>query len=132
MRRLVLIVAGLLAVLFAWRAVEGWIGGVGYVRGKYRVEHGSYKEAIPALERGAVGGRKATALWLRGLAHFSYWQELVADRVPKEESNVELVAAFQDFTEAMTLSPASGWYPTELAQLYHMWDGMQRLEQGTC
>ena len=136
--KLALVVCLLLTALYAWRAGTGWYGGLAYVRGKHATEHGEFKKAIEELDKGVVGDRKATALWLRAQSNLGYWQELAqrekAGRdVPLDEGQKVddyLVRAHQDYLHALSLSPASGWYWVELSELYHLFDGLQRMEQG--
>ena len=120
----------LVTALFGWRAIEGWWRGLAYIEGKRAVEEERYKEGIDALAHGAFGADKATALWFRAQGKLRHWQRLVAEQKPREETNAMLVETFQDYTEALSLSPSCGWYWVDIADVYHLWDGFQRLEQG--
>lgn len=129
-RRVALVLLGLAVLGYGYRAFWGWYGGLAYIEGKHHVENGRYEEALPYLERGALGADKATALWLRAMAHVGVWQKGVTERIPHEENDPKLVRGHQDYMEAFSLSPSSGWYFVDLAELYHLWDGLLRLETG--
>lgn len=118
------------SLYYGYRSVEGWIGGLAYVKGKRLVNTGKYTEAIPFLERGDIGADRATALWLRAMAYGGAWQEKVMQQKPAEEVDPLLIQSNQDYLEALSLSPSCGWYWVEIGEMYHLWDGLQRMQTG--
>ena len=113
------IVALAVLLLYGGRTVTGWIGGLAYSEGSRLASAGRFDEALPRIERGALGPERAAMLWLAGEARLGLYQDRVVEDVTEEELDELLRGAFGANTEAITLSPASGWYWASLADVYH-------------
>jgi tetratricopeptide (TPR) repeat protein len=125
-RALPALLASVLLALFGARAMIGWSAGPAWSRGSRLAAAEFYSEALPVLDRAAVGARRSAALWLRGEARMGLWeQRLVAG---EEAATLEglLADAHRDYTEAIAMSPASGWYWASLGALYHEIERFER------
>lgn len=128
-RRLLTLAVAVLAVgLYGARAVEGWLAGPRFSKGRHLAVGGYYERALPLLERGTAGFRRAEVLWLRGQVRVGIWQNSLRDGADAVEVADILAEAHREYTEAITLSPASGWYWASLGELYHE---QEKLERGT-
>jgi tetratricopeptide (TPR) repeat protein len=108
-----------LLLLYGGRTVTGWIGGVAYSKGSRLASAGRFERALPEIERGALGPERAAMLWLAGEARLGHYQARVVEGATEEELDELLRGAFSNHSEAITLSPASGWYWSSLADVYH-------------
>jgi tetratricopeptide (TPR) repeat protein len=114
-----LVLALALLLLYGGRTVTGWIGGVAYSKGSRLASAGRFEQALPEIERGALGPERAAMLWLAGEARLGHYQARVVEGATEEELDELLRGAFSNHSEAITLSPASGWYWSSLADVYH-------------
>lgn len=118
-----------LVALFGARALSGWVAGPAWSRGSRLAAAEHYEEALPALERAAAGAGRSAALWLRGEVRMGLWEErLVAGESPADLEGL-VALAHRDYTEAIAMSPASGWYWASLGGLYHQVERLQRSRQ---
>ena len=118
-----------LVALFGARAAIGWIAGPAWSRGARLADAQRYDEALGALDRAAVGAARSAALWLRGEARMGLWEaRLVAGEEPGDLEDL-LLGAHRDYTEAIAMSPASGWYWASLGAWYHQVERLQRTRQ---
>jgi len=108
-----------LLLLYGGRTITGWIGGVAYSRGSRLTSAGRFEQALPEIEKGALGPERGAMLWLAGEARLGQYQARVVEDATEEELDELLRGAFSNNTEAITLSPASGWYWSSLADVYH-------------
>ena len=111
--------AVVLLLLYGGRTITGWIGGVAYSKGSRLASAGRLEQALPEIEKGALGPERAAMLWLAGEARLGQYQARVVEDATEEELDDLLRGAFSSNTEAITLSPASGWYWSSLADVYH-------------
>ena len=129
-RRLPLIVGLLVLLVYAVRLPGGWVGGVSYTRGRQHAGRGNYERALPHLERAGVGFNRAAILWLKGQVLLGLWHQRLAEGGSPAELMPLLEQAHRDYTEAITLSPASGWYRASLGDLHHQRERIRRFRQG--
>jgi len=108
-----------LLLLYGGRTITGWIGGVAYSKGSRLASAGRFEQALPEIERGALGPERAAMLWLAGETRLGRYQSRVVEDATEEELDELLRGAFSSNSEAITLSPASGWYWSSLADVYH-------------
>jgi tetratricopeptide (TPR) repeat protein len=127
---LTLLLAAGLVGLYAVRAATGWAGGVNFARGRQLATAGRWEQALPYLERAAVGANRSRALWLQGEARTYIWEDRFAAGAPEEELEALHQKAHREFSEAITLSPASGWYWADLGYIYHQRERAQAYRQG--
>lgn len=125
-----LLLAGLLVVHFGWRALAACWSAPHYIRGRHLAASANYDEALPELERAAVGALRSEVLWLRAQVRISQWQYAMYEGSDYATEQPLLLDAFREYTEAMSLSPASGWYWSSLGDLYHQRERQQRYEAG--
>jgi len=119
-RKLVPVIVALGALLlYGGRAITGWIGGSAYSQGSRLAYAGRFERALPLIERGAMGPERSAMLWLAGEARLGLYQSRVVQDASEEELDELLRGAFRNDTEAIMLSPASGWYWASLADVYH-------------
>ena len=95
---------------FVLRAVLGVWGGTAFAEGRRLARQGHYEEALPLLQRGAVGENRPNALWFAAQVRVGLWQEGLARGQAGEEHARLLTEAYRDYTHALSLSPPSGWY----------------------
>ena len=79
---------------------------------------------------GASAGRGATrsaALWLRGEARMGLWEKRLVAGEDAADLEELLHEAHRDYTAAIAMSPASGWYWASLGALYHQVERLQRI-----
>jgi tetratricopeptide (TPR) repeat protein len=115
-----------LVLLFGGRALTAWRAGPAWSRGSRLAEAQRYEEALPFLEGAAVGARRSAALWLQGEARMGLWQTRLVAGADPEELDRLLSDAHRDYTEAISMSPASGWYWASLGGLYHQVERLRR------
>ena len=100
------------------RAALGVAGGVAFARGTPLAWRGRLAEALPLLERGAIGESRFDALWLAAEVRLGLWDALN----PRERRAPDGLALLQEarrgYLEAMAACPASGWPWAGLAQAY--------------
>jgi len=125
----VLLAAALIS-LYAVRAAGGWVGGLNYARGRQLATAGRWAEALPYLERSTVGANKSRALWLKGEARTYIWEDRFAAGASDDELDALSQRAHAEFSEAITLSPASGWYWADLGYIYHQRERAQAFRYG--
>ena len=125
-----LLVALALVGFYGVRAAVGWMAGPAYSQGKRLAAQGRYEEALPRLERGAAGTLRAATLWLRGQVRVGIWQyRMDLGEDPGDWSHL-LNDAHREYTEALSMSPASGWYWASLGDLYAQQERLERLRGG--
>jgi tetratricopeptide (TPR) repeat protein len=105
-------------VLYAVRAVQGLTGGSSYVRGAELAADGYYYEALPLLERGAVGEHGFEAEWLAAEVRLGIWDLLTASGERGTEHLAILREAADGYRRAARLSPASGWPWSGIGKVY--------------
>ena len=113
-------------LLYAARAAYGWVGGWSYSHGSRLAGAGDYEAALPILDHAAVGQHRPAALWLRAEAREGAWRERFAAGERSPEMDDLLERSYRDYTEAISLSPASGWYWTNLGELYNDREQLER------
>jgi tetratricopeptide (TPR) repeat protein len=126
-------IAALALLVVGWYAVRagaGWIGGIAYSRGQRLGAVGAYEEALPLVERGAVGFHRPASRWFAGQVRMGIWQSLRQAGEPTAESEYLLAQAYRDYTAAISMSPVSGWYWAALADLYQQRERSERFFAG--
>ena len=93
-------VAAAVLLLYAARAVSGLLGGAAYARGASLAAEGYYDQAIPLLERGAVGENRFEALWLLGEVRLGLWMLMEAADDPLEDRMAVLGQSISDYLRA--------------------------------
>ena len=116
---LAVVAAVVLLLLYGGRTVTGWIGGVAYSKGSRLATAGRFEQALPNIKKGALGPERAAMLWLAGETQLGRYQARIVEDATEEELDDLLRGAFGDHSQAITLSPASGWYWASLADVYH-------------
>jgi len=129
-RVVLLLLAGLLVVHFGWRALVACWSAPHYVRGRHLAAAGRHVEALPELELAAVGALRSEVLWLTAQVRISHWQNAIYEGSDSATVQPLLLDAFREYTAAMSLNPASGWYWSSLGDLYHQRERQQRYETG--
>lgn len=132
MRRLPIAIAIALLVLYGARAGTGVVGGVAYARGSLLAGEGLFYDALSVLDWAVHSQDPAALHWLRGEVRHGLWTKQLEEgggRSP--HTDVVLVAAYNDYTQAMATSPASGWYVANLAELYQECERQERRSQPT-
>jgi tetratricopeptide (TPR) repeat protein len=124
------ILALALFTLYGVRAAIGWVGGTARSEGKHLADSGRYEEALPLLERGTLGLESTETLWLRAQVRLALWQDLRADGEEPEDLVGLLEAAHREYTEAISMNPASGWHWAGLGRLYHQRERLERFRHG--
>ena len=132
MRRFPLPLLLMVAVVlwYAFRAIVGWIAGPAYSFGRHDAAFGHYEAALANLTRGSAGMHLAEARWLAAQVRIGIWQNEIYAGTPPEEVEPLLLEAFHDYTAAISISPASGWYWAALGDLYHQRERLERHEAG--
>ena len=125
-----IVLALALVLVYGARTVTGWVGGAAYASGRRLAEADRYEQALPLLARGALGPDRAAALWLAGNLELNLLQADQARNAKGEQVLARLQAAYHDETEAISLSPASGWYWASLADVYHQIERRARYLHG--
>jgi tetratricopeptide (TPR) repeat protein len=128
--RATIAVAALVVLLYGWRMAEGWVGGLSYAWGSSRAARGHYGLALPHLDRAAVGFNRAAVLWTRGEVLYGLWQVDYGLDGRTPETDALLRRAYEDYTEAISLSPASGWYWSSVGALYEEWERQHWADEG--
>lgn len=123
----ILIAAGLVA-FYAYQSLTGWVGGLAYSKGRRLAAYGRYEEALPYLQRAPSGLKASPAHWLAGQVRIGLWQYGLAEGRSPDELEALLSSAFTDYTRAISMSPASGWYWAALGDLYHQRERIRRRE----
>lgn len=111
-------VALLLVALYAARAGVGWTAGLAYAEGRALARQGYYEEALPLLERAVAGADRAAIVWLRAEVRDGLYKLRQAADEGGPETDELLRQAHSDYFEAISLSPASGWYWVSLGRTY--------------
>lgn len=111
---------------YGLRAFSAWMDGWTYPIGKRLAGEGRHELALPLLDRGAIGPKRPAALWLAGQARMALWHQRALAGEPAGETDLLLRDAFRNHTEALSLSPASGWYRASLAEVYHRQEQVER------
>lgn len=119
-----------LSVLFAVRAVYGLVAGLSYSEGRRNARLGQYEQALPLLDRSAVGELSGPARWLAGEVRLGLWQRRIEAGEAPDQVAPLLSAAFVDASAALASSPASGWYWMALGKLYHQAERLAVHRQG--
>lgn len=104
--------------VYGFRAITGVIGGFTYLDGLHLAAVGRYKEALPILDRAAIGFHKAEVLWLRGQVRVGLWDSLTAEGRPAEEIRSALEDASRDYLAAAAACPVAAWPWAALAEIY--------------
>jgi len=117
--RIAVVAAVALLLLYGGRAITGWIGGLAYSKGSRLASAGRFEQALPDVRKGALGSERAAMLWLAGEMQLGRYQSRIVEDATEEELDELLRGAFGDHSQAITLSPASGWYWASLADVYH-------------
>ena len=114
--------AVILVALYAARAGVGWTAGLAYAEGRALARQGFYEEALPLLERSASGADRAAIVWLRAEVRDGLYKLRQAADEGGPETDELLRQAHRDYLEAISLSPASGWYWVSLGRTYFDYD----------
>lgn len=114
-----ILVAAAFVAFYGYQSLAGWVGGLAYSKGRRLAAYGRYEEALPYLQRAPTGLKASPAYWLAGQVRVGLWQYGLAEGRPPEELQQLLTSAFTDYTRAISMSPASGWYWAALGDLYH-------------
>jgi tetratricopeptide (TPR) repeat protein len=123
-------IGALLVAAYAMRAAVGFVGGPAFSIGWRLSTKGAYERALPLVERGAVGLTRGGSLWLAGQVRLGIWQARIAEGERVESLEPLLAAAYTDYTEAISLSPASGWAWASLGELYYQRERVERWASG--
>ena len=126
---LALVMALLLLGGYATRAVYG-LRAAGYSHGRRLAAAAKFDQALPLLERSAVGQDRAAALWLTAQVRLGIWHDRLAQGEEPESMGELMGQAYREYTEAISLSPASGWYWAALGDVYHQRERMERFRAG--
>jgi tetratricopeptide (TPR) repeat protein len=129
-RRLPFWVAVLLVSVYAVRAAFGLWGGVAYSKGRRLAALAKFQRALPLLEHSAVGQDRAAALWLTAQVRLGIWHDRLAAQESPESMGELMGQAYREYTEAISLSPASGWYWAGLGDIYHQRERIERFRAG--
>jgi tetratricopeptide (TPR) repeat protein/O-antigen ligase len=123
------LLALLLVGTYGARALGGLLAS-GYARGRHLAAAAEFERALPYLEGAALGQDRAAALWLTAQVRLGMWHDgLAAGESP--ESMADLMGqAYREYTEAISLSPASGWYWAALGDIYHQRERQERFRTG--
>ncbi|NIL99697.1 MAG: tetratricopeptide repeat protein [Acidobacteria bacterium] len=119
-----------LSIVFAARAVYGLVAGLSYSEGRRNARLGRYEQALPLLDRSAVGELSAEVRWLAGEVRLGQWQRRIEAGEAPEDVAPLLAEAFVDASAALASSPASGWYWMALGKLYHQAERLSIHRQG--
>jgi tetratricopeptide (TPR) repeat protein len=119
-----------LCAIYLVRAVYGWVGGLAEGPGRRNAQWGYYERAVPYLERAAVGEARAELLWLTAQSRMGIWHDRLNAGAATNELRELLLVAYEEYTEAISMSPASGWYRAALADLYHQIERVERFQSG--
>ncbi len=117
-RRLAKLVAVGLVTWYVARAAASIERAPSHTAGRRAYAEGRFADAVRALDRAAADGRRAGELWYAGQAALEVYRSRLAARAPAALLEAELATADRAFTEAITLSPASGWYWAALSEVY--------------
>lgn len=113
------VVAGaVVAGFFAARAATGARAASAYHRGAALTANARHIEAIPLLDRGAMGENRTEALWLSGQARLGVWDTLAARDRSGPRGTEALRGAAVRFLEGRAASPSSGWSTAALGEVY--------------
>ena len=128
------IAAGLVVLAaVAWYAVRA-VGAVSrapaHGQGRRAFAAGRYEEAARALSRAVGDGRQAAELWYAGQSTLAVYRARLVAEAPAADLDALLATAYRQFTEAITRSPASGWYWAALAEVYHERERRDRAREG--
>lgn len=126
-----LLIAIALIVVYGVRASTGIVGGVAHARGSLQAGEGRFRDALATLEWAVNSQDPAAMHWLRGEVRHGLWTELMDEGGRSPVTDDVLVAAFNDYTQAVAVSPASGWYVANLAELYQECERQERAKQPT-
>ncbi len=129
-RRWIRWVLVLLSMVFAVRAAYGLVAGLSYSEGRRHARLGRYEQALPLLDRAAVGDLEPAARWLAGEVGLGLWQRRIEAGEDPEEVAGLLADAYVDASAALASSPASGWYWMALGKLYHQAERLAVHRQG--
>jgi tetratricopeptide (TPR) repeat protein len=98
-----------ICLLFAWRAFEGFRGGLAWRDARFAADAGHYGATLAALDRGAEFGAHAfDAAWLRGEVQLGEWDW---DEGTYDEADRTLALASEAFRRSVRYAPSSpyGW-----------------------
>lgn len=119
-----------LVAVYAVRAVSGVIGGVAYSRGSRFAAQGDFYQALRHLEWAASGLDPAGLAWLRAQVRQGLWERMLEEGGGRtSQTDRVLRDCYNDYAEAIRLSPASGWYLTNLGDLYQDVEIEERVDQ---
>lgn len=118
--------AAVVLLVFGARALIGLVGGSAYARGAVLAAEGYYDEAIPLLERGAVGENRFEALWLLAEVRLGLWLQMEAAAEPGDGRGVVLRESASDYLRAARVSPAAGWSWAGLGNLFNRVEQSER------
>lgn len=121
--------AALVLLVFGVRAASGVVGGVAYASGATLAADGYYGDAIPLLERGAIGETRYEALWLLAEVRVGLWLLMEEADQPDDERREILRQSASDYLRAARVSPASGWSWAGLGNLFGRLEASQRRER---
>jgi tetratricopeptide (TPR) repeat protein len=119
-----------LGLVFLIRAVFGLVGGLAESEGRRLAAWGYYEQAIPQLERAAIGEARAELLWLTAQSRLGLWHERLGAGASTNQVRELLLEAYGEYTETIAMSPASGWYRAALSDLYHQVERVERFQAG--
>ena len=129
-RRLVFWALCALSIVFAVRAAYGLVAGLSFSKGRHFARLGQYEQALPLLDRAAVGELIPEARWLAGEVRLGLWQQRIGNDADPKDVAALLAEAYVDATAALAASPASGWNWMALGNLYHQAERLAVHRQG--
>ncbi len=106
-----------LAGIYLFRCATGLFGGLAHAQASPLAREGYYREAIPLLERADVGFDRFETLWLRAESRLGLWDDAF-EKPGAVPAMAPLAIAAGEFLQAASLSPASAWPWTGLAEVY--------------
>jgi tetratricopeptide (TPR) repeat protein len=128
--RRVLLYAGLLVVVgtYGWRFVEGIAVSDALEWGLIHTANRDYAEAVPFLDRAAVGEVRLRALRMAGEGRLYAWERRVRHRGPLAVTHELLAGAAANFLQCRCAGPASRRSWEGLGEVYDAaeWIGRER------
>jgi tetratricopeptide (TPR) repeat protein len=115
---------------FGARAVSSIGRAPAHTLGRRAFAEGDHELAARLLPRAVGDGREAAELWYAAQSTLAVYHARRAVGAPDPEVDVLLGTAYRQFTEAISRSPASGWYWAGLAQVYHERERRSRALEG--
>ena len=119
-----------LLLVYGIRAATGIPAGIAYTEGRRLAAAAEFERALPLLERSAVGQDRSAALWLTAQVRLGLWHVRLAEGEAPEAMRALMQQAHREYTEAISMSPASGWYWAALGDVYHQQERLESFRAG--